>query len=79
MTLKVHLEPQIHCSPAILLKKGHTHLHGRALHPRHARHPVQDSDSDGDSHKEATDKGPQVAPPCPGLLSHRLHREWQRR
>lgn len=46
-------------------------LHGRALHPCHACQPVQDGDRDGDGHEKAADKGPQVAPPRPGLLSHR--------
>lgn len=78
MTFKVHLDPQIYFLPAISLYKGLTHLHGRTLHPRHTRHPVQDCDGDGDGHKEAADKGPQVAPPCPGLLSHRLDRVQQR-
>lgn len=49
-----------------------THLHWGPLHPRHTGKTVKDSETDRNGDEETTNEGPQIASPCPHLLSHHL-------
>lgn len=49
-----------------------THLHWGPLHPRHTGKTVEDGETDRNGDKETANEGPQVALPCPHLLSHHL-------